>query len=160
MIRTSAWMLVLAMCSIGCEREPAIMVRFDAADLASRGDFSVVAKDAASAPAQGSTVDAGGTATVEKTKRTQCKSDADCVLVPVECCSCANGGRLRAIAKHDEDAARAAQTKKCADVMCTMMVSTDPSCGQRPSCVANQCTLRAARADEIRKLPAKATDVQ
>ncbi len=74
-----------------------------------------------------------------------CKLDADCVIVPDGCCGCANGGKQRGAAKKDEAALRAAQRTACKDVMCTMMVSTDPSCGKRATCLAGsaRCAMRA-----------------
>jgi hypothetical protein len=150
----SAGLLIVALLAVACEREPAIVVRFDAVDQGTvvRRDLATASPtaDAAIKPAADLAVSA---APVMKAKAEACASDADCVLVPDGCCGCANGGKLKAAHKHDQARLEAAQKKTCADTMCTMMVSTDPSCGQRPSCVSGECRLRAARPEEMKKLP-------
>ena len=70
-----------------------------------------------------------------------CKTDKDCVLVADDCCSCAEGGKQRAIPKKQKDAYEKERKKRCADTACTEMVSTDPSCSQRPFCGAGICEL-------------------
>jgi hypothetical protein len=75
----------------------------------------------------------------------ECKTAADCVLEPLECCDCANGGKQHAIAKKGLAAAKAAHAEKCKTQMCTMMLSTDPSCGQRADCVEGQCVMVAKK---------------
>jgi hypothetical protein len=76
-----------------------------------------------------------------------CKSDKDCVLVADDCCSCAEGGKQRAIPKKQKDAYEKERKKRCGDTACTEMVSTDPSCSQRPFCGAGICELGDAPAD-------------
>jgi hypothetical protein len=76
-----------------------------------------------------------------------CKTDKDCVLVADDCCSCAQGGKQHAIPKKGKDAYEKDRKKRCADSACTDMVSTDPSCSQRPFCGAGICELGDAPAD-------------
>jgi hypothetical protein len=76
-----------------------------------------------------------------------CKADKDCVLVADDCCSCAEGGKQRAIPKKQKDAYEKERKKRCGDTACTEMVSTDPSCAQRPFCGAGICELGDAPAD-------------
>ncbi|MCA1665611.1 MAG: hypothetical protein LC659_15310, partial [Myxococcales bacterium] len=75
----------------------------------------------------------------------ECKVAADCVIEPVDCCDCANGGKQHAIAKKAAAAAKAARAGRCKGKMCTMMLSTDPSCGQRAQCVEGACVMAAAK---------------
>ena len=70
-----------------------------------------------------------------------CKTDKDCVVVADDCCSCAQGGKQRAIPKKQKDAYEKDRKKRCAETACTDMVSTDPSCSQRPFCGAGICEL-------------------
>ncbi len=74
----------------------------------------------------------------------ECKRAADCVVEPADCCDCANGGKQHAITRARAAASRAARAKRCRDVMCTMMYSTDPSCGKRAGCVDHRCVLISA----------------
>jgi len=147
-----------------CQREPAIVIKFEPADLAGRDlmkprDLAAPLDGAAAKieqPEQNESV--GKTAKSTKTavaKKSECAADADCVIVPDGCCDCANGGKEHAVAKRDEAKLRAAQRAACKDVMCTMMVSTDRTCGKRPACVDGACAMRDARPDEMkRRLPA------
>jgi hypothetical protein len=135
-----------------CQREPAIVIRFEPSDLAGRDlakprDLGVPPDGAVKAVAEKKT------ATKSETPA-QCASDADCVIIPDGCCDCANGGKEHAVAKRDEAKLRAAQRASCKDVMCTMMMSTDPTCGKRPVCVDSACTMRNVRSDDVkRRLP-------
>src|ERR1700690_1693332 len=76
-----------------------------------------------------------------------CKADRDCVLVAEDCCPCAEGGKQRAIPKKGKDAYEKERKKRCADTACAEVVSTDPSCSQRPFCGAGICELSDAPAD-------------
>jgi hypothetical protein len=75
-----------------------------------------------------------------------CKTDKDCVLVADDCCSCAQGGKQRAIPKKQKDSYEKDRKKRCADTACTEMVSSDPSCTQQPFCGAGICELGEAPA--------------
>jgi hypothetical protein len=75
------------------------------------------------------------------TTKKECKTAADCAVVPEDCCDCANGGRQQAIAKKKLAAAKAARQAHCKHTMCTMMLSTDPTCGMRAECVAGACAM-------------------
>ena len=88
-----------------------------------------------------------------------CKTDKDCVAVADDCCPCSQGGKARAIPKKQKDAHEKDRKKRCADTVCTEMMSTDPSCSQEPFCGAGICELgepanAAPKADE----PAKSDD--
>jgi hypothetical protein len=76
-----------------------------------------------------------------------CKTDKDCVPVPDDCCRCSEGGKQHAIPRKDKDAYEKDRKKRCAETACTEMVSTDPSCAQRPFCGAGICELGDAPAD-------------
>jgi hypothetical protein len=70
-----------------------------------------------------------------------CKADADCVLVPDDCCSCNQGGKQRAIPKKQKDGYEKDRKKRCADTQCMEMMSQDPSCSQHAFCAAGICEL-------------------
>jgi hypothetical protein len=76
---------------------------------------------------------AGGTA--------DCKTDADCVAVADDCCSCTEGGKQHAIPKKDKAAYEKERRKRCTETLCTETLSQDPSCGQRAFCGAGICEL-------------------
>ena len=126
---------------VGCREEPTIVIKFEPNDMTGH---AVAAKpsDLATAPKPADMA----TAVAEKKKggKPECKVAADCVVEPLECCDCANGGKQHAIAKKAAAAAKAARAEKCKAKMCTMMLSTDPSCGQRAACVEGQCVMAAA----------------
>lgn len=71
----------------------------------------------------------------------ECKKDADCALVPDDCCSCSEGGSQRAIPKKQKDAHEKQRTKRCAGTMCAQMISPHPSCSERAVCDAGICKL-------------------
>lgn len=70
-----------------------------------------------------------------------CKKDADCVVVPDDCCSCSEGGKQHAVARSARDAYEKERQKRCAGTMCAQMMSQDPSCAQQAVCRAGSCTL-------------------
>jgi hypothetical protein len=129
-------------CLAACHEEPTIVIKFEPNDLAGAAarpadlgappkpaaDLAVVAADKT-------------TPTKRKPAAAECKHAADCVVVPAECCDCANGGKQHAIAKKELAAAKTARAERCKGKMCTMMMSTDPSCGQRPDCVDGACVM-------------------
>lgn len=125
---------------VGCKQEPAIVIKFDANDLAGQApkliDMASRAPDLASAPDLAPA--AAGAASGEH----KCKKTSDCEAVPVDCCPCSSGGAVHAIAKKGADAvAEAAREKRCKGTMCPMHVSNDPSCGKSVACVAGACVL-------------------
>ena len=126
---------------VGCREEPTIVIKFEPNDLAG----AVKPADLATAPKP--PVADMAVAVVEKKKggKPECKVAADCVVEPLDCCDCANGGKQHAIAKKAAAAAKAARTERCKTAMCTMMLSTDPSCGQRADCVDGACVMAAAK---------------
>ena len=104
----------------GCKEDPAIVIRFDAPDLAGSAGLRL---DAAVAPRPGAP---------------DCEKDVDCGMEVDGCCDCANGGKQRAVSKKHPAVAPHAPC----DSLCTMMISTDPSCSKRPVCVGGSCVLR------------------
>jgi hypothetical protein len=76
-----------------------------------------------------------------------CKTDADCVAVPDDCCPCAEGGKQRAIPKKERATYEKDRHKRCAGTMCTEAVSQDPSCAQQAFCGAGICELRDSSTD-------------
>ncbi|MBC8134114.1 MAG: hypothetical protein H7X95_14125 [Deltaproteobacteria bacterium] len=92
----------------------------------------------AEAKRAGKAPDAGVATTVAT-----CKKDAECVLVPDDCCTCAESGKQHAIPKVQQGAYENARRKRCAGTMCPQMMSQDPSCSQRAVCNAGTCELGA-----------------
>lgn len=119
-----------------CHEEPTIVIKFEpndmsgakSADLAPR---SVAADLAMAPPTSGKPV----------AKTAECKVAADCVVEPIDCCDCANGGKQHAVSKKVAAAGKSARAEKCKTAVCTMMLSTDPSCGQRADCVKGACVM-------------------
>ena len=70
-----------------------------------------------------------------------CKTDKDCVAVADDCCPCSQGGKARAIPKKQKDTYEKDRKKRCADTVCTEVMSTDPSCAQEPFCGVGICEL-------------------
>jgi hypothetical protein len=137
----------LALVLVSCSREEPIVIRFEARDLAgpaaARGDS---AADAA-APRDASSHDAAAArpldAGLARAGRPECAAAADCVVVPLDCCDCANGGKQTALPKARRAAYEAARAKRCKGTMCTQMLSTDSSCGKRAACESGHCVLRS-----------------
>jgi hypothetical protein len=131
--------VLLFLVAAGCKEEPTIVIRFEPNDLSAspKTVAASVAPDGGAAPP----VDLGVVAKKSGPAKKECATAADCVLVPSECCDCANGGKQKAIPKSAEAAAKAERAKKCKTVMCTMMLSTDPTCGKAADCVAGECVM-------------------
>jgi hypothetical protein len=115
----------------GCREEPTIVIKFEANDLAPPVRIADL-----SAPA-----DVGVAKKPATPKTNECASARDCVVEPTDCCDCANGGKQHAIARKDAAVATAARARRCQHTVCTMMFSTDPTCGQRADCVRGACVL-------------------
>ncbi|MEI6805635.1 MAG: hypothetical protein WCK49_03910 [Myxococcaceae bacterium] len=65
----------------------------------------------------------------------ECEKNSDCVLRPAKCCSCNQGGKLKAFAKN-------MPMPDCADQMCAQMISKDKSCqAKRAVCLKQRCEL-------------------
>ena len=65
-----------------------------------------------------------------------CTTDSDCIVVDTSCCNCNYGGTKTAINQNFEtywDDFLA----NCGDVMCTAVISNDPSCSGIPKCISN-----------------------
>lgn len=129
-----------------CQREPAIVVRFEPPDLAGRDlarphDLALATADAGEVAAKAAAAAKLGPV---------CRADAECVLVLDGCCDCANGGSLVPALKRNDAKLAAAHRAACKSQMCTMMIGTDAQCGLRAACVQGHCGSRAARADELR----------
>ncbi|HVZ70741.1 MAG TPA: hypothetical protein VHJ20_00065 [Polyangia bacterium] len=70
-----------------------------------------------------------------------CKTDADCVVVADDCCSCNEGGKQRAIPKKERASYEKDRHKRCEGTMCTEVISQDATCSQRAMCNAGICEL-------------------
>ncbi len=147
-LTSSILALSFALVLTACEREPAIVVRFDPRDLAGHD---------AGKPTDASTRgllandDAGARALHDAGKRAlgpACKVEAECTLIVDGCCDCANGGKLVPALKREETKLTLAHRAACKGTMCTMMVSTDKQCGSRPACLNGHCATRPARPEE------------
>jgi hypothetical protein len=140
MTRLAAVIAVLSVALVGCREEPSIVIKFEPNDMTGHVVAAAKPADLATAPAP---ADLAAAAVVEKKKpaKAECKTAADCVVEPLECCDCANGGKQHAIPKKLAAASKAARAEKCKTKMCTMMLSTDPSCGQHADCVDGQCVM-------------------
>ncbi|MDB4969542.1 MAG: hypothetical protein JWN44_5231 [Myxococcales bacterium] len=137
--------VALASALSGCREEPTIVIKFEPNDMSGGRTADLGARpaaDLAAAPTPDLAVAKKGTAVKPPTKgAVECKVAADCVIEPSDCCDCANGGKQHAIAKKLAAASKAARTQKCKNTVCTMMLSTDPSCGQRADCVDGGCVM-------------------
>lgn len=134
--------LGLAFVAAGCREEPTIVIKFEPNDLAGAkkpADMSTAPKPPVADLAVVTEAPA------KKKGKAECKVAADCVVEPADCCDCANGGKQHAIPKKAAAASKAARAERCKTKMCTMMLSTDPTCGQRPDCVDGQCVMVPAK---------------
>jgi hypothetical protein len=145
---TRAFVVISALLSCvfgasGCREEPAIVIKFEPNDLAAARPTADLSARLLVPPADlGLTPAAAAAAKAKDAKRAgECKVAADCVLEPTTCCDCANGGKQQAVSKKQGLADKAAHAEKCKTAVCTMMMSTDPSCGQRADCVAGVCQM-------------------
>ncbi len=123
----------------GCHEEPTIVIKFEPNAPSPSPTPVAVAVVATPAPK------AANAATHTKG---ECKSDGDCLAVPVECCTCLKGGKQEAVSKKEALVLKSAHEKECKGMMCAMIVSPDPTCKEKAACVAGQCTLveKAAKA--------------
>jgi hypothetical protein len=128
-------------CLAACHEEPTIVIKFEPNDLAGAAARPVDLGAPAAARAVADLAVAAADKSAHKKPALECKKAADCVVVPAECCDCANGGKQHAIAKKELAEAKTARAERCKGKMCTMMMSTDPSCGQRPDCVDGACVM-------------------
>ena len=130
---------------VGCREEPTIVIKFEPNDLGGKSAVAAKVADMAEAAKPAAPADLAVAAKVppgaKKGAAAECKVAADCVVAPLECCDCANGGKQHAIAKKTAAAAKAAHDAKCKAQMCTMMLSTDPSCGMKADCVDGACVM-------------------
>ena len=134
-----AMALLFSVFLLGCREEPSIVIKFEPNDL-SGGAVAAKPADMATAPKPPAPADMA-VAAKKKSGAPECKVAADCVVEPVECCDCANGGKQEAVSKKAAAASKKARADKCKAAMCTMMLSTDPTCGMRADCVDGACTL-------------------
>ena len=145
MTRAVIVLSLLSCMVVACREEPTIVIKFEPNDMVG----SVKPRDMTVAAAPATPADlAVATPTSAKKKgkaAVECKVAADCVVEPLDCCDCANGGKQHAIAKKAAAAAKAARAEHCKAQVCTMMLSTDPSCGQRADCVDGACVMVAAK---------------
>lgn len=64
----------------------------------------------------------------------ECSQLSDCIAIPVDCCDCAHGGKLKAALRTDPP-------PNCKEVLCVEMISNDKSCGQKVACRIGRCVL-------------------
>ena len=122
----------------GCRDEPTIVIKFEPNDMTGAkkpADLGARAADLASAPDLAPAATAGKPAVIE------CKTVADCAVEPNDCCACTSGGAQHVVAKKKLAALEAARKKGCANTMCPMFVSHDPTCAEEAACVAGECKL-------------------
>jgi hypothetical protein len=129
----ASFALVLGVC--GCHEEPTIVIKFEPndaamkpADMARPADMTRIAD---MTPAK----------VASKEAKHECKRATDCALEALDCCDCANGGKQHAVPKKQLAKLKAERAKRCKDAMCTMMLSTDPTCGQQADCVQGACVM-------------------
>jgi hypothetical protein len=81
-----------------------------------------------------------------KNKRSACKVDADCTLVPADCCGCGGGGKQKAIPAREKASHERARQARCADTLCAAVISEDSSCAAAAAvCKEGQCALASSR---------------
>ncbi|NYZ75185.1 hypothetical protein H0O03_02880 [Candidatus Micrarchaeota archaeon] len=91
------------------------------------------------------------TATPEATPSEElraCSSDDDCIKVATSCCSCNSGGTATTINQNSKQQWDERLRQECTGVMCLAVMSNDPSCFAKPTCVQNQCTLVTQYCDD------------
>ena len=71
----------------------------------------------------------------------ECKRNADCVIVGDGCCDCGSGGKNKTIPKAQRKEYEAKRRAKCSAQACLAVLSDDPSCYKRPACVGGRCRL-------------------
>lgn len=142
---TVAVLLLLGV--VGCREEPTIVIKFEPNDMT--GIAPSKPGDMTAPPTKGADLAVAETTPKKgfqkKGAAPECKVAADCVVEPLDCCDCANGGKQHAIAKKAAAAAKATRAAKCRSAVCTMMLSTDPSCGQRADCVDGACVMATTK---------------
>src|SRR5690242_5299495 len=85
----------------GCKEEPTIVIKFEPNDLSGPKAVDLSTRTTMATAAAPD----GGSAVVDEGKgkpgkgAAECRVAADCVVEPVDCCNCNNGGRQHAIAK-------------------------------------------------------------
>jgi len=65
-----------------------------------------------------------------------CEVDADCVFVPLGCCSCSSGGGN---AVRNRRAAANQPRPDCADTTCPKVIRETPECRGEPACRSGRC---------------------
>lgn len=151
-----ASLVLFALVLLACKEEKPIVIKFEPNDLSARptalatSDAGAVASPSPSASPYPSLSPSPSPSakTHAKGEDPECKSAADCALVPADCCDCANGGAQTAIARAQLAAHEATRKKKCASTLCTQVFSTDPTCGKRPDCVDGRCGMRDKKPGE------------
>jgi hypothetical protein len=72
----------------------------------------------------------------------QCSSDADCIAVSEDCCDCRHGGKQKAMSLSAAKEWNKKLIAECLDIVCIQVISSDPSCQQKPKCIAGKCKLK------------------
>jgi hypothetical protein len=74
--------------------------------------------------------------------RSECKADAECVLVPDGCCGCNEGGKQRAVPAKARDGYEKKRKALCRQTLCPALMSEDTTCvSGHAVCKAGVCGL-------------------
>lgn len=87
-------------------------------------------------------ITAGSETTAKEHALLNCQNDNDCVAVKEDCCGCRQGGKQKAINKHEANNYMNELNAQCGDMACIQMISNDPSCGADPICLDGKCALK------------------
>ena len=82
-----------------------------------------------------------------ESKGQACKADSDCALVAADCCGCKGGGKQKAIPAREKASYERKRQARCADTLCTTVMSRDSSCAETAAavCKEGQCSLAQSR---------------
>lgn len=89
-----------------------------------------------------SCADAAAKKILKLSEMIHCQKNSDCTLVKENCCSCNAGGKQIAISVRHADKYKKALLDRCADIMCTQVISDDPSCKKKAICSNKKCVLK------------------
>jgi hypothetical protein len=130
---------LLGLSLLGCREEPTIVITFAPQDLA-----GVKPADLGHPPDLARTPDMAHAVAADP-----CKKDVDCVMVPDGCCSCTQGGKMIAVAKANAKA----HSGNCDGIMCPQVMSNDPSCAAKASCIEGKCVGVAKAKEKGKSVP-------
>ena len=76
-----------------------------------------------------------------------CDQNSDCISVNKNCCGCTAGGSAIMINKKFEDEWN--EKLHCREIMCPAVMSSHPSCFQKPKCENNKCVLEEIENEDV-----------